>query len=99
MAASYGLGWAVQLTPGRHLGYIGPAMATGSPPSAPPRCPCGFDRHHGLVRPEPKYGLGGTLALVFAGAGARPKRIDYRCQRCNTVIESVTDPAVLRAFH
>jgi hypothetical protein len=43
--------------------------------------------------------LGGTLALVFAGAGARPKRIDYRCPRCNTVIETVTDPGVLRAFH
>jgi hypothetical protein len=41
----------------------------------------------------------GTLALVFAGAGARPRRIDYRCPRCNTVIETVTDPAALRAFH
>ena len=74
-------------------------MPEPAPSPEPKRCPCGFDRHHGIVRPEPKYGLMGTLALVFAGAGARPNRIDYRCPRCNTVIETVTDPETLRAFH
>jgi hypothetical protein len=70
-----------------------------SPTPDRPRCPCGFDRTHGLVRPEAHYSLGGSLLLIFAGAGARPKRVDYRCPRCNTIIESSTDPEEMRKFH
>jgi hypothetical protein len=75
-------------------------MAYVAPSSSDlPKCPCGFDKNHGLVRKQAQYSTAGTLLLVFAGAIARPKRIDYVCPRCKTVIESVTDPDVLKKHH
>ncbi len=63
-----------------------------------PRCRCGFTREHSIVHPEPHYSLPGTLLVLFAGRGARPKSIDYRCPRCGTLVETVTDREVLQAF-
>ncbi len=63
-----------------------------------PRCQCGFDRTHGLVRPERHYSTLAMMMWIVGGAGTRPKSVDYRCPRCNTLIETVTDRAEMLKF-
>ena len=59
-----------------------------------PRCRCGFDRSSGLVRRTPKYTIMGWVTLLW-GVSVTPKRIDYQCMRCSTVLESEESPRVL----
>ena len=47
-----------------------------------------------MVTPERSYGLGAWITL-FAGASATPKKVTFRCQRCNQVVEETRDPKVL----
>jgi len=60
-----------------------------------PRCRCGHDRNHPEVKPVPRYSPVGWLFLC-AGVSKEPIRVEYTCQRCQTVLATTTDPDVLR---
>jgi hypothetical protein len=60
-----------------------------------PTCRCGHDRNHPLVIGERTYGFWAWVTL-FAGASATPKKVTFRCQRCNQVVEVSRDPKVLQ---
>ncbi|MEM8599908.1 MAG: hypothetical protein AAGF99_08305 [Bacteroidota bacterium] len=70
-------------------------MSTATP--VRPTCACGHDRAHAEVRALPRYGAG-AMVLLLAGATALPKRLDYRCARCEVVFDQTTDPAELAAY-
>ncbi len=55
-----------------------------------PRCKCGHDRDHYMVSADPQYGLL-QLLVVLMGISQRPKRIDYRCRRCDQIFDSTED--------
>jgi hypothetical protein len=61
------------------------------------RCRCGNDKTSPLVYPVKRYGLFGAMALNM-GFTALPKRIDWVCSTCGTVIDSITDPETLERF-
>jgi hypothetical protein len=77
-------------------------MSDPTPAAAPgpelKKCKCGFDRNHGLIRPELEYGLGSTLLLLFAGVGARARKATLFCPRCKTVLEVITDKQALSKY-
>lgn len=60
-----------------------------------PTCRCGHDRHHFAVHPERTYGFWAWL-LLLSGATGTPKKITFRCQRCNEVVEVTRDPKILK---
>lgn len=57
-------------------------------------CRCGHDRTHPFVTPERSYGVLAWITL-FSGASATPKKVTFRCQRCNQVVEESRDPKIL----
>jgi len=61
-------------------------------------CGCGVRRAltDPAVSAEPRYGFWRSMTLLF-GVTAGPKRIDYVCMSCGTVIASSSDAALLRA--
>jgi hypothetical protein len=61
------------------------------------RCQCGYDKNNPHVRPFRRYGIWGAMALNM-GFTPRPKRIDWVCTTCGTVIESITDPETLERY-
>ena len=65
-----------------------------TPMTSVTRCRCGHDGASPSVRPVKRYGWLGVMALLM-GYTSRPVRIDWVCTTCETVIESITDPAVL----
>jgi hypothetical protein len=69
-----------------------------SQPEDPPVrvCRCGFTRGHLMVSAEPDYAFSAWV-LLAVGISASPRRIRYRCRRCEVVIEETMDPAVLKA--
>jgi hypothetical protein len=71
--------------------------ASGAPLAAGPRCRCGHDRRHPLVRPEYRYGGWGLMVLGLFGSPT-PARIDYVCTDCGELIESLTDHLTLSRF-
>ena len=75
------------------------ATTATAPKTYPATCKCGFDKNHGLIRPECEYSFMGSLLLVFAGAGARPRKVTLICPRCKTVLDVITDPKQLLKYH
>jgi len=61
-----------------------------------PTCRCGHDRTHHWVRAEMTYGVAAWL-LLFQGSSAKPKRITFRCGRCDEAFETTRDPRLLEA--
>ena len=61
-------------------------------------CRCGFPRDHHRVTVEPEYTFA-AWALLLIGISAAPKRLLYRCRRCQDVIDVTTDPATLKAHY
>jgi hypothetical protein len=59
-----------------------------------PRCPCGYHEDHTMVSAVRRYDVFGWFLLTM-GISAKPKRIDYQCRRCDTILRSETDPEVL----
>ncbi len=59
------------------------------------QCRCGFNRHHYFVEPVCKYNKWGWVRLVM-GVTAWPVAVDYKCLQCGEVIETSSDPDVLR---
>lgn len=47
-----------------------------------------------MVTAERTYGFWAWITL-FSGASATPKKVTFRCQRCNQVVEETRDPKVL----
>lgn len=43
-----------------------------------------------MVSAEPKYGIW-SLFVVSMGISQRPRRIEYRCRRCDQVFDSTTE--------
>lgn len=66
----------------------------GAAASTGPRCPCGYDESHTMVSAVRRYDVFGWFLLTM-GISAKPKRIDYQCRRCDTILRSETDPEVL----
>jgi len=62
-----------------------------------PRCPCGYDRDHHLVSPEPKHTFWGWV-LMTLGITSHPIHMAFRCRRCHQVIEETTDPVVMKRY-
>lgn len=58
-------------------------------------CPCGYDRFAPLVYQNPVYGVLGWLALIL-GATPKPKRVEYRCSRCQYFFGYTIDPEILK---
>ncbi|MGM0574577.1 MAG: hypothetical protein ACQEXJ_02415 [Myxococcota bacterium] len=61
-------------------------------------CRCGYAIGDGMIAEEPRYSLGGTLALLF-GITARPVELVFECRKCGEVLARTSDPAKLRAHH
>lgn len=55
-----------------------------------PRCRCGHDRTHYMVSAEPKYGFW-QMIVVIMGISQQPRRIEYRCRRCDQVFDATED--------
>ena len=72
-------------------------MPTSSSPSELPTCRCGHDRTHHFARAKTRNGFWGWI-LLFNGASATPKEIEFTCGRCGELIERSTDPEVNRAY-
>lgn len=51
-----------------------------------------------MVNAEAEYGALGWL-MVAVGISAKPRRVRYRCRRCDAVFDSTTDPKVLSAHY
>lgn len=62
-----------------------------------PTCRCGHDRTHYNVVPRPSFGFWGWFLLLMGASGV-PKKIAYRCLRCEQTVETTRDPEVLRRF-
>jgi hypothetical protein len=65
--------------------------------SFPERCRCGFRLDHPLVAPRLHFSAP-KWALLLLGATPYPSRVDYHCTRCNVVLHSTDDRAVLETF-
>lgn len=61
------------------------------------RCRCGFSEDNIMVSAKPLYSIARWI-MLGTGMTPAPKRIVYRCRRCDHVFREVTDPAALRAF-
>ncbi len=59
------------------------------------QCRCGFNRHHYLVEPVCQYNWWGWVRLAM-GVTAHPVAVGYQCLQCGEIIETTTDPEVLR---
>ena len=74
-------------------------VADDEPKPAKPKGCLGCDWYddidHGMVQRAPHYGFMGWAAVLF-GISMVPSRIDYRCRRCGVVLDSTTDPKLLR---
>jgi hypothetical protein len=57
-------------------------------------CPCGHDREHNMVSPEPEYGILGYVRLMIGGTPT-PRYVRFRCRKCNQVFDGSADPAEL----
>jgi len=67
-------------------------------PAVERACRCGYTRAHHMVSADPQYTVLGWLKLV-AGITSRPKKIQWRCRRCDQVIASTTDAAALDTYY
>ena len=63
-----------------------------------PTCPCGYGIGHLMVSELAVFSAWGTFMAFFMGVTTRPKRIDYQCRVCKTVLYSTTDDAKLAAY-
>jgi hypothetical protein len=59
------------------------------------QCRCGFNRHHYLVEPVCNYNWWGWVRLTL-GVTAWPVSVSFKCLQCGEIIETTTDPEVLR---
>lgn len=65
-------------------------MAIG-PTEPGPTCPCGHDRSHFMVSPEPRYS-GLDWFWVLFGITTMPREVSFRCRRCGQTFDRTTDP-------
>jgi len=63
----------------------------------PARCPCGFGLEHPLVAPRLHFSAP-KWVLLCLGATPYPSRVDYCCTRCEVVLGSTDERAVLETF-
>jgi hypothetical protein len=61
------------------------------------RCRCGHDKADPAVRPVRKYGFWGVMGLLM-GYTALPLRIDFVCEECGAVFDSITNRKTLERF-
>ena len=61
------------------------------------RCPCGHGVEHPSVEEKPVFGFIGWLKLLN-GIDTIPKKIEYRCRDCGSVVGVTRDVAVRREF-
>jgi hypothetical protein len=54
-----------------------------------PSCPCGTTRESKYAIAEREYSLGGLFYLLWGGTSV-PKKVTFRCVKCNKVFETVT---------
>ena len=60
-------------------------------------CSCGHDRYHHWTRADLTFNSLGWLA-IHNGASGTPKRITFKCGKCNETFEITRDPIVLKEF-
>ncbi len=65
--------------------------------SSPVTCRCGHDRAHPQVEARPVHGFWGWLKLLN-GISTLPKRVEYRCRKCGTVLGATRDEHVRYQF-
>jgi hypothetical protein len=70
---------------------------SASAPATLPRCRCGNDRHSRESSPEREYSLGGAAYLLWGGTSI-PRRVNFRCVRCQRVFDSVTAREACRKY-
>ena len=70
---------------------------TATPTPTVVRCRHGRDKSDPAVRAEYRYGFIASFALL-SGYTALPKRIDFICPDCGTVVGSITDRPTLKKF-
>ena len=63
----------------------------------PERCACGFKVEHPLVQPRLHFSPPKWILLCL-GATPYPSRVDTVCTRCQTILGSTKDQAVLEKF-
>ncbi len=61
------------------------------------RCRCGFELTHPLVAPELHFSAPKWLLLCL-GATPYPTRVEYHCTKCDGVVGTTKDPAILHTF-
>jgi hypothetical protein len=60
-------------------------------------CPCGTTRDDTFAQPEREYTFLGTLYLLWGGTSV-PKKVNFRCIKCQRVFDSSDAPAVRRKY-
>ena len=68
----------------------------GAPPSGP-CCPCGHDRSHFMVSPEPQFSALDWV-WVLMGITTIPAEIKFRCRRCGNVFDQTTDEDEMKRY-
>jgi hypothetical protein len=58
------------------------------------RCSCGYRRSHHFVSEEAEYTVIGWVLLIV-GVTPQPRRVVYRCRRCDFIFGETTDPRIL----
>ena len=72
-----------------------PHRSPTSPAGELPRCKCGHDRTHHMVSAVGNFSPWAWALLVF-GISVRPYEVEYRCRKCDRVIERTSDPEACR---
>jgi len=62
-----------------------------------PTCPCGHERGHFMVSPEPQY-TGLDWVWVIFGITTIPYEVRFKCRRCGDVFDRTTDDALMRRY-
>ncbi len=62
-----------------------------------PRCSCGYDKSHSMIKPDCHYSGWGWL-LFSIGMSAKPIRVDFVCEICKDKIDSSTDNEILKKY-
>ena len=75
----------------------GDASAPAEAEPAVPRCRCGHDKRHPMVRPEKVYSEWGQVAFLFLYTPL-PKAIKLVCGVCGDVVDTITDRESLQRF-
>lgn len=60
-------------------------------------CRCGHNVGHPAVEAKPAYGFWGWLKLLN-GISTLPKKVEYRCKKCGSVVAITRAPDVLHQY-